>query len=759
MLRSGVDGVYCHYTRYSAVVKTLRGARKWGFNTLTRWKRILCLALCLCVLCGIAVAGASAASTLPITFSTTGEVYQYAIKGKDPDTVTYGTRTSATAAGSGTAALSGRSIIVGLDTGDNKNFKLCYREIPVTVTVPARTTYTVTFDFALTGSYTRQNKNAGAKASFQVVYLGDASAADKTTVFYPCTPSRDTIKTTIDGSDANTNILQQKMGKDGKTTTTVNLSATKSYDFVNNTSQAKDITKYFGVWIAGTYGKSYRNQAKATCTVTLASYLVTFDPNGGKVSRESTAVTIGKPYGTLPTPNRTGYSFAGWYTEKTGGTKVTETTTVGKDPPTKLYAHWTANNYLVTLHANGGKISTPSGGLVNTRNYTATYGSKYNFLPTPTRTGGYNFDGWYTEKTGGTEITSDTTVTATKDHILYAHWSLKPAGAPYNVKLTMTETGVYGERIYHRVSASLYPDHTQKRTWYECDKNGDNGILLTDENGDPTYPTTPTAGVHYYYVVVTATRKDNGLQASTKSNVVCVTVSKATPTISTKPTAAKLDLTKGNTLASSTLTGGTAKNNNARPSINVAGRFVWKDATVTVKPPLGTRDYAVVFYPDDTANYETTETTVRVQVTCSHKFGAWSAGKRTCAVCGEEEVRTNTVTVTWGELAYTYTDGAWNPATHDYDIGGGWAPNRKNGDVITVQNEGANAVRVRFQYTQTNTAISGSFANSEGYGIYSPIELKINRTQTVRLCLAGRPDKALNNAEIGSVTVRLEGGY
>lgn len=748
-----MDGLYCHYTRYSAVVKTLRGARKWGFNTLTRWKRILCLALCLCVLCGIAVAGASAASPLPITFSTEGNVYQYAIKGKDPDTVTYGTRTSATAAGSGTAALSGRSISVGLDTGDSKNFKLCYKEIPVTVTVPARTTYTVTFDFALKGSYTR-NRKGSAKASFQVVYLGDASAADKTTVFYPYNKSGSTIKTTIDGSDANTNIVQITMDD----ATTVNRSETKSYDFVNNTSQAKDITKYFGVWTAANFGSRYSNQAKATCTVTLASYLVTFDPNGGRVSPTSTAVTIGKPYGTLPTPNRTGYSFVGWYTEKTGGTKVTETTTVGKDPPTKLYAHWTANNYLVTLHANGGKISTPSGGLVNTRNYTATYGSKYNFLPTPTRTGGYNFDGWYTEKTGGTEITSDTTVTTTKTHILYAHWSLTPAKAPTNVVLTMDKTSVYGAEFSRRVSSASTNDYTTTYTWYACDdEDGKNGKPLTDENGNPTDPKNPTAGTHYYYVMVTATRKDNGLQASTKSNVACITVSKATPKITESPTAATLDLAKGNTLASSALTGGVAKNNNARPSINVAVRFVWKDDTV--KPPRNGGRYAVVFYPDDTDNYETTETTVRVQVTCSHKFGAWSAGKRTCAACGEVETRYNTVTITWGELAYTYTDGAWNPATHDYDIGGGWAPNQTNGDIITVRNDSADEVRVSFQYTKTNAAIGGSFVNSEGHGIYSAIEMPVSGTQTVRLCLTGRPGKALNNAEIGSVTVRLEGGY
>ena len=712
----------------------------------------MCAVLCLCVLCGIAVVGASAAN-LPIKFSTEGNVYQYAVSKKDPDTVTYGASSPAAAAGSGSATLSGSGISVSLDTGYNKNFKLCYKEIPVTVTVPANTTYTVTFDIALNGTYTRSNKRATSNASFQVVYLGDVSAANTATVFYPCKTSGNTIKTTIGGSDANTNIVQITMDN----ATTVNRSETKSYDFVNTTSQAKDITKYFGVWIAGNFGSRYSNRARATCTVTPASYLVTFDPNGGRVSPASTAVTIGKTYGTLPTPTRTGYSFDGWYTKKTDGTNVTETTTVGTNPPTTLYAHWTAEKYLVTLNANGGKIDTTSG-QVSTKSYTATYGSKYNFLPTPTRTEGYSFDGWYTDQTNGTKVTSATTVTTTKNHILYAHWHLTPATAPKNVELTMNPTtGDYGERIFHRVSSDKPSGHTLERTWYDCDKNGENGILITDENGDPTYPTTPTAGVHYYYVLVTATRTDNGQKASTKSNVVCVTVTKATPKIAEPPTAAKLDLAVGDTLAASALTGGTAKNNNANPSIPVAGHFVWKDATV--KPSRGGRYYAVVFQPDDTQNYEPAETTVYVNVTCSHKFGAWSAGRRTCTVCGEEDVRTNTVTVTWGELAYTYTDGAWNPATHDYDIGGGWAPNRKNGDVITVQNEGANKVRVKFQYTRTDTAIGGSFANSDGDYLYSPIDLPVNRTQTVRLCPTGRPGKALNNAKIGSVTVRLEGGY
>lgn len=707
--------------------------------------------LCLCVLCGIAAVGGSAAADLPIKFSTEDKVYQYAVSKKDPDTVTYGARSPAAAVGSGSASLSGGGISVSLDTGYNQNFKLCYKEIPVTVTVPANTTYTVTFDFALNGTYTRESKKASAKASFQVVYLGDVSAANTATLFYPCTPDRNTIKTTIGGSDATTNIVQKMMGKDGYKTTTVSRSATKSLDFVNTTGSAKNITKYFGVWIAGTYGSNYSNQAKATCTVTPASvtYPVTFNANGGTVGTKSKNVTIGKTYGTLPTPTRTGYDFDGWYTQETGVTKVTATTSVGTNPPTTLYAHWIAKKYTVTLDANGGTVSMAS--------RTATYGSKYPALPAPTRTG-YTFDGWYTQKTDGTKVDDNTTVTTAADHTLYAHWHLTPAQAPKNVTLTMNPTtGDYGERIFHKVHVESNTDHTTKTTWYACDEKGENGIPITDENGKPTYPKTPTAGVHYYYVLVTATRKDNGLQASTKSNVVCVTVTKATPKITTQPTAATLDLAVGDTLAASALTGGIAKNNNARPSVTVTGRFVWKDATV--KPPRNGGRYAVVFQPDDTDNYKPAETTVYVNVTCSHRFGAWNAGKRKCAVCGEVETRTNTVTVTWGELAYTYTDGAWNPATHAYDIGGGWAPNQTNGDAVTVRNEGANEVRVKFQYTQTDTAIGGSFVDSDGNYIYSPIDLPVNRTQTVRLRPTGRPDKALDNAKIGSVTVRLEGGY
>lgn len=701
----------------------------------------MCAALCLCVLCGIAVVGASAASEsfgFSLKLGSAANCRSYG--GKNINT--FNPQSADKDRGSyegGTVEVTNNGTSSTIHLKERKNFKNAYYLLlpfTMTVEVPAYTCYKVTLSYDI-----KLQRNAKGESWYVMEWTDNTDGA--------------AYKRTYSANNADASGGICRLHSSAKSACTGSGTVELTFDNLNGSAQ-KSMTREYAIFVGNSKGSTYSHQLETTFTLSTESYTTTktvrFDANGGRVSPASKVVacssSYSNTYGTLPTPTRTGYDFDGWYTRESGGTKVTATTSVGTDPPTTLYAHWIGKKYTVTLDANGGTVSMAS--------RTATYGSEYPALPAPTREG-YTFDGWYTQITDGTKVDDNTTVTTAADHTLYAHWHLTPAQAPYNVKLTMDPTtGVYGEPIFHRLRYDSNDKHTKKETWYACDENGDNGIPITDENGKPTYPKTPTAGVHYYYVLVTATRKDNGLQASTKSNKVCVTVTKATPKITTQPTAATLDLAKGNTLAYSALTGGIAKNNNARPSVTVAGRFVWKDATV--KPPRNGGRYAVVFQPDDTQNYELTETTVYVNVTCSHKFGDWNAGRRTCAVCGEEDVRTNTVTVTWGELAYTYTDGAWNPATHDYDIGGGWAPNRKNGDVITVQNEGANEVRVKFQYTQTDTAIGGSFANSDGDYIYSPIDLPVNRTQTVRLCPTGRPDKALNNTKIGSVTVRLEGG-
>ena len=70
-----------------------------------------------------------------------------------------------------------------------------------------------------------------------------------------------------------------------------------------------------------------------------AEFIVTFDGNGGMPSVGSMTTTDQK-LTSLPSASRSGsYSFYGWYTEKSGGTKVTTDTEFHAN--TTVYAHWT----------------------------------------------------------------------------------------------------------------------------------------------------------------------------------------------------------------------------------------------------------------------------------------------------------------------------------------------------------------------------------------------------------------------------------
>lgn len=67
-------------------------------------------------------------------------------------------------------------------------------------------------------------------------------------------------------------------------------------------------------------------------------------------------------------------------------------------------------------------IFDPNGGSISISSKTVTSGASYGSLPTPTWDN-YIFDGWYTSASGGSEVTSTTTVDQTSDHTLYAHWT------------------------------------------------------------------------------------------------------------------------------------------------------------------------------------------------------------------------------------------------------------------------------------------------------------------------------------------------
>ena len=102
---------------------------------------------------------------------------------------------------------------------------------------------------------------------------------------------------------------------------------------------------------------------------------ITWDANGGKIATGKTVVTThtkGVKIGKLPkTPIKSGYVFSGWYSKKSGGTKVTTATKVEKK--LTVYAHWkkkssTGNGNLVG-HWKKFSSSSYYGNYVGYRHY------------------------------------------------------------------------------------------------------------------------------------------------------------------------------------------------------------------------------------------------------------------------------------------------------------------------------------------------------------------------------------------------------
>ena len=79
----------------------------------------------------------------------------------------------------------------------------------------------------------------------------------------------------------------------------------------------------------------YAKWTPLTCTVTYA-----YEGATGNNTTKSETVTYDSVYGTLPSPTKTGFSFQGWYTAQTGGTKVESGTKVDSYTNHTLYARW-----------------------------------------------------------------------------------------------------------------------------------------------------------------------------------------------------------------------------------------------------------------------------------------------------------------------------------------------------------------------------------------------------------------------------------
>ena len=181
-------------------------------------------------------------------------------------------------------------------------------------------------------------------------------------------------------------------------------------------------------------------------------YTVTFDANGGTLTgNASVKVDEDETISSAPTASKSGYTFNGWYTAKTGGDKV-DLSTYKVTKNVTLYAQYTEieepddnpddkpdepveTQVTVTFDANGGTLSGTEAIKVDKGGSVLT-----DEIPEATRDG-YKFLGWFSAASDGNEIIPDFDF-FDADTTLYAQWA-----KTYKVTFNAGEGTLAGESI------------------------------------------------------------------------------------------------------------------------------------------------------------------------------------------------------------------------------------------------------------------------------------------------------------------------
>lgn len=163
---------------------------------------------------------------------------------------------------------------------------------------------------------------------------------------------------------------------------------------------------------------------------TPVTYNIAFNTDGGN-SISAITYDIEDASVELPVPTKTGYTFSHWIVEKQDGNWTEGETANGTLSANygnvTLKAVYTANKY--TLNFN---LNTPAGAVTEPEcekdSITVTFNAAAGNLPVPTLDG-YTFAGWFTEATGGSQVTASTVYTTADDSTVYAKWT----PATYNI--------------------------------------------------------------------------------------------------------------------------------------------------------------------------------------------------------------------------------------------------------------------------------------------------------------------------------------
>ena len=163
-------------------------------------------------------------------------------------------------------------------------------------------------------------------------------------------------------------------------------------------------------------------------------YAVTIADDGNGTATATPAAAEEGMEVTLSAEPKTGYHFKEWQVVS-GSVTIVNNKFIMPSGEVKIRAIFeedaasTPGEFTISFDGNGG---TPSVGSMTTTD------QKLASLPDASRSGSYTFDGWYTEKNGGTEITTATVFVA--DTTVYAHWTYIGGGGSYYSYYTIRAT-------------------------------------------------------------------------------------------------------------------------------------------------------------------------------------------------------------------------------------------------------------------------------------------------------------------------------
>lgn len=258
----------------------------------------------------------------------------------------------------------------------------------------------------------------------------------------------------------------------------------------------------------------------------LNEFTVTFDANGGSTPVASKEVIYGEGYQELPTPTRTGYTFNGWYTAATGGTKVTADTTVTAAANHTLYAQWAAMAYTVSWRTDTSSYSTTvkrtSSPYAGAATGTLSSGEAIYYgdvlSVTYTASAGYSLtDKGGTSFTVSGNITSSDIYATTKVNSYYVNWT---NGTGYTITVKRTSSPHAGAEIrtLNQKATVYYGDVLSitytATTGYSITDKGITSITVTDNvTGAKIY--AAAAPNNYTYTIVYKSSNGTALGSTT----------------------------------------------------------------------------------------------------------------------------------------------------------------------------------------------------------------------------------------------------